>query len=79
MPIDFSFPAKVRDLVSTITPLDIFDILIVAMILYKCYQMLQDTRAITLVKGLNVDFAKEFKLVAHCVADFISTGTAPRP
>ena len=54
MPIDFSFPAKVRDLVSTITPLDIFDILIVAMILYKCYQMLQDTRAITLVKGLMV-------------------------
>ena len=54
VPIDFSFPAKVRDLVSTITPLDIFDILIVAMILYKSYQMIQDTRAITLVKGLMV-------------------------
>ena len=54
MPIDFEFPAKVRDLVSTIGPLDIFDILVVAAILYKSYQMIQDTRAITLVKGLFV-------------------------
>ena len=54
MPIDFEFPAKVRDLVSTITILDIFDIIIVAAILYKLYQMIQDTRAITLVKGLMV-------------------------
>ena len=54
MPIDFEFPAKVRDLVSTITFLDIFDIIIVAAILYKLYQMIQDTRAITLVKGLMV-------------------------
>lgn len=51
---DFEFPAKVRDLVSTITPLDIFDIMVVAAILYKFYQMIQDTRAITLVKGLMV-------------------------
>ena len=51
MPLDFEFTTKVRDMVSTITPLDIFDILIVAMILYKSYQMIQDTRAITLVKG----------------------------
>ncbi|MBR7025688.1 MAG: diadenylate cyclase CdaA [Selenomonadaceae bacterium] len=54
MPIDFELPAKIRDLVSTIAPLDIFDILIVAAILYKFYQMIQDTRAITLVKGLMV-------------------------
>ncbi len=54
MPLDFEFTTKVRDMVSTITPLDIFDILIVAMILYKSYQMIQDTRAITLVKGLIV-------------------------
>lgn len=54
MPIDFEFPEKVRDLVLTITPLDIFDILVVAAILYKSYQMIQDTRAITLVKGLMV-------------------------
>ena len=52
MPTDFEFPSKVRDLISTITPLDIFDILIVAVILYKFYRMIEDTRAITLVKGL---------------------------
>ncbi|MBD3879237.1 MAG: TIGR00159 family protein [Quinella sp. 1Q5] len=54
MPLDFSFTEKVRDLVSTIGTLDIFDIILVAMILYKSYQMIQDTRAITLVKGLMV-------------------------
>ena len=54
MPIDFELTNKVRELVSTITPLDIFDIIIVAAILYKMYQMIQDTRAITLVKGLMV-------------------------
>ncbi|MBQ3434938.1 MAG: diadenylate cyclase, partial [Selenomonadaceae bacterium] len=52
--MDFDFPEKVRDLVLTIGPLDVFDIIIVAMILYKFYQMIQDTRAITLVKGLMV-------------------------
>ena len=54
MPIDIELSVKVRDLVSTITALDIFDILVVAAILYKTYQMIQDTRAITLVKGLMV-------------------------
>ena len=54
MPVDFDFTTKVRELVLTITPLDIFDIIIVAAILYKFYQMIQDTRAITLVKGLMV-------------------------
>jgi len=54
LPIDLEFPTKVRDLVSTIGVLDIFDILVVAAILYKVYQMIQDTRAITLVKGLLI-------------------------
>lgn len=54
MHFDFEFPAKVRDMVATITPLDIFDIIIVAMILYKSYQMIRDTRGMTLVKGLMV-------------------------
>lgn len=54
MPIDFTFPVKVRDLLVTINGLDFFDIIIVAVILYKTYQMIQDTRAITLVKGLVV-------------------------
>ena len=54
MPLDFEFTVKIRDLISTITPLDIFDIFIVAVILYKSYQMIQDTRAMTLVKGLMI-------------------------
>ena len=54
MPLDFEFPSKVRDLVTTITWLDFIDIIIVAIILYKAYQMIQDTRAITLVKGLAI-------------------------
>ena len=54
MPIDFELPSKIHDLITTIAPLDILDILIVAAILYKFYQMIQDTRAITLVKGLMV-------------------------
>lgn len=54
MNIDFDLPAKIRDMISTITPLDIFDIIIVALILYKSYQMIRDTRAMTLVKGLMV-------------------------
>lgn len=57
MPMDFSLPqvpTQLRGILSTIGPLDILDILIVAIILYKVYEMLQDTRAITLVKGLLV-------------------------
>ncbi len=47
-------PIQVKGLLSTISFLDLVDILIVAIILYKLYEMLQDTRAITLVKGLIV-------------------------
>ena len=54
MPLDFEFTAKVRDLVATIGWLDIIDIFIVAVILYKIYQQVRETRAITLVKGLIV-------------------------
>lgn len=54
MPLDFEFPAKVHDMVATIRILDCVDILIVAAILYGSYQMIHDTRAITLVKGLMV-------------------------
>ena len=57
MPIDFQLPqvpVQVRGILSTVGRFDILDILIVAIILYKVYEMLQDTRAITLVKGLLV-------------------------
>ncbi len=54
MPIDFSLPSGFHGILSTITFLDAIDIFIVAVILYKVYEMLQDTRAITLVKGVLV-------------------------
>ena len=54
MPIDFTMPSGFHSILSTITVLDAFDILVVAIILYKVYEMLQDTRAITLVKGVLV-------------------------
>ena len=54
VPFDLEFPKKVSDMVTTITGFDILDIFIAAAILYKFYQLIQDTRAITLVKGLVV-------------------------
>lgn len=45
-------PIQLKGVLSTISLLDIVDILIVAFILYKLYVMLKDTRAITLLKGL---------------------------
>ena len=54
MSIDLIFPAKVRGLISTMNVFDCLDIFIVAVILYKIYLMIEDTRAITLVKGLAV-------------------------
>ena len=54
MPLDFTMPTQFRGILSTITPLDVLDILIVAFILYRVYVMLEDTRAITLAKGILV-------------------------
>ena len=52
--MSFHMPIQIQGILSTIGLLDVLDILIVALILYKLYMMLQDTRAITLVKGLLV-------------------------
>ena len=54
MPLDFTMPTQFHGILSTIAPLDILDILIVAVILYRVYVMLEDTRAITLAKGILV-------------------------
>ena len=54
MPFEISFLSKFNGLISTIGILDIVDVLVVAIMLYKGYQMLQDTRAITLAKGVLV-------------------------
>ena len=47
-------PSQIHGLIRTVGFWDVVDILIVAVILSKVYEMLQDTRAITLVKGLIV-------------------------
>lgn len=54
MPTSLPIPVQLKGILSTVSLLDIVDIFIVAIILYKLYEMLQDTRAITLVKGLLV-------------------------
>lgn len=47
-----ALPGQFRNILSTLEALDILDIFLVAIILYKTYEMLEDTRAITLVKGV---------------------------
>ena len=54
MPLDFTMPVQFNGILLTIGWHDIVDILVVAAILYKVYEMLADTRAITLVKGILV-------------------------
>ena len=54
MPFDISFPSQLHGILVTIGILDVIDIIIVAIILYRIYEMLEDTRAITLVKGLLI-------------------------
>ncbi len=54
MPFDFLLPLQFHGIIFTIGWLDVLDILVVAAILYKVYEMLADTRAITLVKGILV-------------------------
>jgi diadenylate cyclase len=60
MNVEMVFPEKLVGLVSTIRPSDILEILLVAIILYKLYAMIEGTRAITLVKGILVLFLSNF-------------------
>jgi len=46
--------AQFQAILSTISLLDIFDMVIVAFVLYKLYVMIKDTRALALLKGLIV-------------------------
>lgn len=49
--------AKIQGMIATLNligPADIFDILLVAFVLYKLYYMIKDTRAVALLKGLTV-------------------------
>lgn len=56
----FDTMEKMAGLVSTIRPSDLLEILLVAIIIYKLYAMLEGTRAITLVKGILVLFMANF-------------------
>jgi diadenylate cyclase len=49
-----SIPLQLRGILSTITFLDVIDILLVAFVLYKLYYLIKDTRAVALLKGLVV-------------------------
>ncbi|MGP1367457.1 MAG: diadenylate cyclase CdaA [Schwartzia sp. (in: firmicutes)] len=49
-----ALPERLRGLISTIGLRDALDIVLVALILYKMYELLENTRAITLVKGLII-------------------------
>ena len=57
---DISLPQKIGGLMRTISFSDILEILLVAVIFYKLYKMVEGTRAITLVKGILVLFTANF-------------------
>lgn len=57
---DWSFPLKLKGLISTISISDILEIVLVAVIFYKLYKVIEDTRAITLAKGIFVLFFVNF-------------------
>lgn len=60
MTLNTFFPEKLVGLASTIRAADVLEILLVAIILYKLYAMLEGTRAITLAKGILVLFMVNF-------------------
>ena len=60
MPFDISLPQKIGGLISTISLVDVLEILLVATTFYKLYKMIEGTRAITLVKGILVLFVMNF-------------------
>ena len=54
--MDWYWLERLRGLVSTVNATDILEVILVAIIIYKLYLMLEGTRAVTLVKGLLVLF-----------------------
>ncbi|MBR5913848.1 MAG: diadenylate cyclase CdaA [Selenomonadaceae bacterium] len=53
---DLYWPEKLHGLIRTINASDILEIILVAVIIYKLYRMIEGTRAVTLVKGIFVLF-----------------------
>ncbi|MBR6012699.1 MAG: diadenylate cyclase CdaA [Selenomonadaceae bacterium] len=58
--MDWSFPLKLKGLISTLVISDVLEILLVAVIFYKLYKIIEGTRAITLAKGIFVLFFLNF-------------------
>ncbi len=57
---DLYWPEKLKGLISTVNFSDVLEIILVAIIIYKLYKMLEGTRAVTLVKGILVLFVVNF-------------------
>ena len=60
MKAEMFLPEKLLGIASTIRMADVLEILLVAIIFYKLYAMMEGTRAITLVKGILVLFMMNF-------------------
>ena len=58
--MDWTFQQKLVGLISTIGLSDILEILLVAIIFYKLYKVIEGTRAITLAKGIFILFLANF-------------------
>lgn len=54
--MDWYWLERLRGLIFTVNATDILEVILVAVIIYKLYMMLEGTRAVTLVKGLIVLF-----------------------
>lgn len=56
MASDLHWLARLKGLLYTVTFSDVLEVILVAVIIYRLYQLLEGTRAITLVKGIIVLF-----------------------
>jgi len=60
MATDLYWPERLRGLISTVNASDVLEVILVAIIIYKLYRMIEGTRAVTLVKGILVLFTVNF-------------------
>lgn len=60
MAADLYWPERLRGLISTVNVSDVLEVILVAIIIYKLYRMIEGTRAVTLVKGILVLFTVNF-------------------
>lgn len=60
MTADLYWPERLRGLISTVNFSDVLEVILVAIIIYKLYRMIEGTRAVTLVKGILVLFTVNF-------------------